>query len=82
MTDAQGDKMKHLLGRKVDDDWLTLRSGKEIWVNCGIFGIASDGKLYSGYDSEIDFELNLEERLEVLEIIAERCKIERHLLDD
>lgn len=74
MSDGQSDQMTRLLGKRDAADWMTLASGKEIWVNCGILGIAADGTLYSGYDGKIDFELNPEERVEVLGIINERCK--------
>lgn len=65
---------------KIEGDYAILSTGKRLFVNCGIIGLAPDGGVTGGYDQDLmvdsdvegDEELTPAERKELADYMQRR----------
>lgn len=58
----------------IDDDDVTLSTGRTIYANRGIFGLTPDGELTEGCDGGVDANLAPAERREIAEMMIARWR--------
>jgi len=57
---------------EMDEDEITLSTGKTFYANKGIVGLGTDGDVYGGYDGVVGVVFTMEERWELAGMMIKR----------